>query len=232
MYPPAERWKRRAWQLARSIRGKTQERTPVSGRDEAGRQRFYEHGANELDGIVQRIESLTGVAISSLRAFDYGCGAGRLAVPLAARCEYVYGMDVSAAALAEAERGAKDRDLSNVEWMDVDRLSEMSGRYDLLISFYVFQHIRTRPGEETFATLVRGLRPGGVAAVQFTISSPPFGLNRNYIYSLGKSYSLNRLGKLLADQGIMEWHPRFQRHARATDSQSAYYDVSIVFRKP
>jgi ubiquinone/menaquinone biosynthesis C-methylase UbiE len=232
MYPPAEQWKRHLWQATRSIRGKSEERTPLSDCDEAGRQRFYEHGSRELQNIIERIESQTGVAIDSCRALDYGCGAGRLAVPLAMRCEHVYGMDVSSAALREADRSARSMDLSNVEWMDVDRLSEMSGRYDLLISFYVFQHIRTRAGEEAFATLLRGLLPGGVGAVQFTISSPPFALNRNYLYSLGKSYSLDRLGTLLADQGIREWHPRLQRHGQADGSRSAYYDVSIVFRKP
>jgi 2-polyprenyl-3-methyl-5-hydroxy-6-metoxy-1,4-benzoquinol methylase len=232
MYPPAEQWKRRVWQAARVVRGKTVESTPLDNLDAAARQRFYDVGSEQLTTLAERIQARTGFALDSCQALDFGCGVGRIAVPLAGRCEHVYGMDVSAAALREADISAKRLNLTNVEWMDVGRLPELSGSYDLVISFFVFQHIRTRAGEQTFATLVRGLRPGGVGAVQFTLRSPPFtGLNRNYLYSLGKSYSLNRLGTILADQGITEWHPKLHRHPGQRTGERGYYDATIIFRK-
>ena len=50
-------------------------------------------------------------------ALDYGCGVGRLTLPLAERCEHVYGVDVSPSMLREAARNAARMGLPNVEWV-------------------------------------------------------------------------------------------------------------------
>ncbi len=229
MYPPAERWKRHLWKAVELARGRKAEITPLELRDEAGRAEFYESGLRQLANLEERIEAATGRTIDpAWRVFDYGCGVGRLALPLAERCEHVYGMDVSSAVLNHADRRAKQLGISNVEWLEVPRLSELQGRYDLLISMFVFQHIRRPVGEQIFATLVRGLRPGGIGVVQFTLSHPPNRLSRSFVYSLGKTYSLNRLGRLLADQGITDWHVKFHPHPEA---RKPYFDATVIFSK-
>jgi 2-polyprenyl-3-methyl-5-hydroxy-6-metoxy-1,4-benzoquinol methylase len=229
MYPPAERWKRHVWKAVELARGRTSEITPLDLRDEAGRAKFYDSGVKQLARLEQRIHAATGLTIDpAWRVFDYGCGVGRLALPLAERCEYVYGMDVSEAALHQAHERAQQLGITNVDWLEVGRLGELEGRYDLLVSMFVFQHIRRPLGEQTFATLVKGLRPGGVAAIQFVLMHPPNRLSLDYVYSLGKTYSLNRLGRLLADQGISDWHVKFNLH-RGT--ARPYYDAIVIFRK-
>jgi SAM-dependent methyltransferase len=133
------------------------------------RERFFETGYKQVSRIAERIESFTDETLDSRRALDFGCGVGRLALPLAERCEYVYGLDVSPSVLAQADENAKQMNVTNVEWVQADRLSELSGRYDLVISVLVFQHIRARRGERTLAALLAGLRAGGVGVINMTL---------------------------------------------------------------
>jgi SAM-dependent methyltransferase len=160
----------------------------------------------------------------------------------------VYGLDVSRGALQGADASAKRLNLNNVEWLEADRLAELSGRYDLVISLLVFQHIPSREGERIFDTLVRGLRPGGVGAIQLTLrpsrplagflhargkagqsSANPLSLVRgwdwSYPYMLIHSYSLNRMCQLLADAGAPQSHVRWHPRAGAHDV------VTIIFHK-
>jgi SAM-dependent methyltransferase len=232
------------------LQGPSLDSTRIDHLDEDGLERYYDAGSRKLEEVASRLERLTGSELESRTALDFGCGVGRLALPLAKRCRHVYGLDISPAVLREADRNAKRMDLNNVEWMEAGRLAELSGRYDLVMSFYVFQHIPSREGERTFAMLVRGLRPGGVGAIHMTVrpSRPLTGLFRwtrntgrrerpvkrvrgvdwSYPYMLMHSYSINRLGRLLAEAGVNEWHARW--HETAADGRSNE-TVTIFFRK-
>jgi len=215
-------------------------------------------GYKHIALLTKRIEALTGASPESRRALDFGCGWGRLALPLAERCEYVYGVDASAVVLKEAERNASDKKASNVEWLPVARLAELSGRYDLVLSVLVFQHIPVDEGERLFAMLVEGLRPGGVGLIDLvlrpdhpvrglfgsmkkslaTSASPlklvrgwkrsSLGPLRGYLHLLQCSYSLNRAGRLLAEAGVKEWHVEIRPAPESEHSDTA----RIVFRKP
>jgi 2-polyprenyl-3-methyl-5-hydroxy-6-metoxy-1,4-benzoquinol methylase len=199
---------------------------------EEARAKFWENGQRQLARLAREIEGYTGCTLDSRRALDFGCGVGRLAMPLAQSCEHVYGLDVSRSALEGADRRAKKLHLTNVEWLEAHRLPELSGSYDLVLSMLVFQHIPSREGERIFDTLVRGLRPGGVGAIQLTVrpSRPLAGLLRagldwSYPYMLIHSYSLNRLGEILAAAGAtqshLRWHP----------ADGAHEVVTVIFQK-
>jgi 2-polyprenyl-3-methyl-5-hydroxy-6-metoxy-1,4-benzoquinol methylase len=211
-------------------------------------EQFFANGKRQVARLAREIEAHTGCTLESRRALDFGCGVGRLALPLAERCEHVYGLDVSRPALRAAGDSARRRNLNNVEWLEADRLAGLNGRYDVVISLLVFQHIPSREGERIFDTLVRGLRPGGVGAIQLTLrpSRPlagffhsrrkssraganPLSLVRgwdwSYPYMLVHSYSLNRICQLLADAGALESHVRWHPPAGAHDV------VTIIFHK-
>jgi ubiquinone/menaquinone biosynthesis C-methylase UbiE len=221
-----------------------------AGLDEATRERFFATGRRHVADLITAIEAYTGEDFQLRRALDYGCGVGRLALPLAERCEHVYGVDVSPSMLREANRNATRMNRGNVEWVAADRLPELHGRYDLAHSFLVFQHIPVREGERIFSTLVRGLRPGGVGVIHvtlrpshplagvfhWTMKSVPlaynlFNLTRrrswSYPHMQMNPYSLNRLGGLLAAAGITEWHTRYL----AGSTPMAYDGAVITFRK-
>jgi len=142
---------------------------------EWGRDRYTTHedvlrrGSKRVESIAEAIEEATGATVDGRTALDYGCGVGRIAVPLAERCERVYGMDLSASILRETRANAERMNVTNLETVEVDRLGELAGRYDLLISLNVLQHIPTGEGERIFEQLVAGLRPGGVAFVNVVV---------------------------------------------------------------
>jgi cyclopropane fatty-acyl-phospholipid synthase-like methyltransferase len=201
------------------------------------RERFFDTGSKRVARLATEIEAHTGRKLESCRALDFGCGIGRLSLPLAERCEHVYGVDVMPSVLEEAHANARQLNLRNVEWLETDRLSELAGRYDLVLSMWVFQHIPSREGERIFATILSGLRPGGVGAIHFTIRPSPL-LSQlvrrtgrsmrlaynpwSYMYMLMNSYSLNRLGKVLTAAGITEWHAKWH---------GPYPAVTLIFRK-
>jgi SAM-dependent methyltransferase len=206
--------------------------------DGEARERLFDTGAKRVARLASEIEAHTGRTLDSCRALDFGCGQGRLSLPLAERCQHVYGVDVNPSALEEAKANAAEANLTNVEWLQTARLAELDGKYDLVLSMWVFQHIPSREGERIFATILRGLRPGGVGHVHFTLRPSPLlsqlfrrsgksvGLTQSpwsYAYLLTNSYSLNRLGKLLADNGVNEWHARWHH---------PYPAATLIFRKP
>ncbi len=218
--------------------------------DAEARERFFETGRRHVAELVAAIEPLVGGNLQCRAALDYGCGVGRLTLPLAERCERVYGVDVSPSMLREARRNAERMGLPNVQWLPAERLDELRGAYDLVQSFLVFQHIPVRDGERILATLVRGLRPGGVGSIQvalrprhpaagafhWTMKTVPFAYNLvnvarrrswSYPHMQMNHYSLTRLGRLLAGEGITEWHTRFLAGLNRMSHDSAV----IVFRK-
>jgi SAM-dependent methyltransferase len=230
--------------------GSSLDTTRIDGLDAAARETFFENGARHVAGLATGFEAM-GATLESRRVLDFGCGVGRMSLPLAERCEHVYGVDVSPAVLREADRNARLRNLSNVEWLEAGSLDELSGRYDMVVSLFVFQHIPSREGERIISTLVSGLRPGGVGAIQVALrpSRPlarllprmrrsgqsaggrPNGLGAidwSYPYMLMHSYSLNRLGGLLADARVSNWQVKWAAPgARSREFESA----TIFFRK-
>ncbi len=246
-----------AWRAGQRLRSKSLVTTRIDDLDVAARERFFDAGSQQVAKLAARIEAQTGCTLESRRVLDFGCGVGRMALPLAERCEHVYGIDVSPAVLREADSNARRMRLSNVEWMETDRLAELSGRYDLLLSMWVFQHIPSREGEQILGTLLGGLLPGGVGAIHLTLrpihplaglfrwtswsgksvgaAYNPFnlirGLDWSYPYMLMNSYSLNRIGKLLADAGVTEWHVKWDARVKQVTTWRSYDAVTIIFRK-
>jgi SAM-dependent methyltransferase len=152
--------------------------------------------------------------------------------------------------LSKAAGKAQELGIANVEWLEVSRLGELAGQYDLAISFWVFQHIPTREGEQLFATILDGLRPGGVGALHFalrpgrplaemlgvgSVRMPfnPLNLARRfdpkYLYLVLNSYSLVRLGTLLNDAGVTDWHVKW--HTSRARGMQPYPSATLFFRK-
>ena len=217
-----------------------------------------ERGYKRVASLAEAIERATGATLEGRHALDFGCGVGRIAVPLAERCERVYGLDLSPAILAHTRANAERMNVGNLETMQAERLGELAGRYDLVISLNVLQHIRTRDGERIFAQLLGGLRPGGVGFINLTLRPrrPLLRVLRHtwraqgqwrprrkshrlnpldvlgvvdfsYAYMMRRSYSLNELGRLLAEAGVNSWQVEYNRNSE----DWGYDSVALVFAK-
>jgi 2-polyprenyl-3-methyl-5-hydroxy-6-metoxy-1,4-benzoquinol methylase len=196
----------------------------------------YAKGERQVANLAEQIEQASGLRLEGRRVLDFGCGGGRLAVPLATRTAHVTGLDVDAGALRRAAASATEAGVENVAWGEAEGLAEMAGRYDLLLSINVFQHVPSREGERLLAQLVRGLQPGGIGAVQL-ILRPAFRLSRmwsrTYLYHLMNSYSLNRVGRVLREQDVRRWSVIWRGGpAGEHGEQRELEDVLLVFVKP
>lgn len=216
--------------------------------DEQALIEFFRSGEAHLETVADAVRRVFGVELGGDRALDVGCGVGRVVVALARRFQGVVGTDVSLSMLAEARRNCDRAQVGNVELLEADdALSRVSGTFDFVHSFIVFQHIPVARGEAVTRRLVALLRPEGIGALHYTycVASPP--LMRAYIWAQVhlplvqrvinlirqrpgaplmqmNEYSLSRLTTLLHEAGCDEIYSRATLHGGARG-------LMLIFRK-
>lgn len=130
---------------------------------------FFESGKNHIDQVLHTISTNVDPMFKPKRALDFGCGVGRLIIPLASKCDFVVGIDVSESMLHEARKNCLLRNTTNVEFIKSDdSLSKVSGTFDFIHSYNVFQHIPHKRGEKVFTRLIELLQEGGIGVLHFT----------------------------------------------------------------
>lgn len=207
---------------------------------------FFERGAQHVEWLSSMFHEL-GHELAPRRALDFGCGVGRVTIPLARISQEVVGADVSQSVLAEAQKNAAE--LSNVQFVGTDdTLSSLNGRFDFVHSYIVFQHIPPARGLRMVQILVDHLEEGGWAALHFVYATtaPPWWraaswVRRNVPLAQGLTnvlrgnpirrpymqmnlYPLDRLFALLQQSGCHRVSTRFSRHG--------YFDgVMVAFQR-
>ena len=142
---------------------------------EEHRREFFESGKSHAHGVLTIIRNQVNPHFAPRRVLDFGCGVGRVLIPLAAVSEEAVGLDVSPAMLAEARRNCEESGVTNVKLLPSDdELSQLSGQFDLVHSAIVFQHIPVDRGRSIFSRLLQRIAPGGVGAIQLTYSKTRF----------------------------------------------------------
>jgi SAM-dependent methyltransferase len=133
------------------------------GWDEA---EFAESGARKAAGVLRRLDEL-GVPARHSRVLDFGCGVGRLSLPLAERFETVVGVDIAPSMIEAAEARAREAGVTNARFLvDGESRLEPAG-FDLVYCALVLQH---QPSVDAALALVERLAtlvaPGGALVVQ------------------------------------------------------------------
>jgi 2-polyprenyl-3-methyl-5-hydroxy-6-metoxy-1,4-benzoquinol methylase len=132
-------------------------------------QEFFESGEVYVDSLMQKIERFNP-SLPLDTAVEFGCGVGRLAIPLARRFTKVIGVDISPEMLNESRKNCALFGVSNVEFaLSDDLLSLVPSGVQLVHSCKVLQHIAVKRGLAISRQLVDRLAPGGVFAVHVTI---------------------------------------------------------------
>lgn len=137
---------------------------------EAEMQEFFQSGERHVAHVAALVRRLLGDArFAPARALDFGCGVGRVVVPLAGVAQEVVGVDISEAMLEEARRNCAQRGIGNVRFvLSDDTLSQVEGGFDFVHSFIVIQHLGVPQGRALFGRLVELVAPGGVGALHVT----------------------------------------------------------------
>jgi SAM-dependent methyltransferase len=137
--------------------------------DADAKARFFRTGAEHAAWARGLIATHVDANFRPASVLDFGCGVGRVLLPLAEGARRAVGCDVSPEMLAEARANAAALGAAHVELVESDdALSRVRGPFDLVHSFITFQHIPPGRGERILAALLARVAPGGVAALHFT----------------------------------------------------------------
>ncbi len=131
-------------------------------------QGFFESGETFIHRLAKKINALYG-SFSPRRALDFGCGVGRLTIPLAKRSQSIVGADVSISMLREAENNCQRFRVANASFVRCDDSMSLDGEFDFVHSFIVFQHIPTKRGYAIFDRMLGLLSKGGIGALHFPL---------------------------------------------------------------
>jgi trans-aconitate methyltransferase len=228
----------------------TEEKFKRANLDEKALAEFFASGSHDLEAVVGDIRRHLAPDFNPALCLDFGCGVGRLLIPMAQRFPRVIGVDISTAMLDEARRNCQTQQFDNVELVESDdALSRVTGKFGFIHSALVFQHIPRRRGVKIFRRLIELLEPGGVAALHFTyhwratrierwkcwvIREVPFapalidlmkGRTARLPVMEMNTYRINHLFSILQiDCGIERLHVKFIRHEQ-------HLGVMLFFRK-
>jgi 2-polyprenyl-3-methyl-5-hydroxy-6-metoxy-1,4-benzoquinol methylase len=210
---------------------------------------FFETGTQYIEEVITKVQKYIGADYKIHQAIDFGCGVGRLVIPLARISESVTGIDISESMLREADENCKLNFINNANFIKSDdTLSQLKGKYNFIHSYIVFQHIPVDRGEQLFVNLLSHLDDDGVCVAHFTYhdstkKSRQLGqLLRKYIpiavniinLLRGRSffqpamqmnsYNLNKLLLIVQETGSSDSHIEFADHA-------GVMSVTIFFKK-
>lgn len=124
---------------------------------------FYASGEAFVDDLLSRFEALFGARPAG-PALDFGCGAGRLAEPMAQRMGEAVGFDISPGMLDQARRRGGQA-------LYVSELPD--GPFAWINSFIVLQHIPPARGLSLIEAMLARLAPGGFVSLHLTTWREP-----------------------------------------------------------
>ena len=203
---------------------------------DAMKNEFFESGRIHIEHILETCRRHLDRSFAPKRALDFGCGVGRIVLPLAKMAGQVVGVDVAESMLEEARKNCTEQALRNVRFLKSDdELSLLDGSFDFIHSYIVFQHIPIVRSRRIFAKLIDCLAEGGIAAIHVTYAKsadqetfgvkPPqawrvLGKRRKFSYRERSRdlrmqmnpYNVNELFFIMQSKGIRNSHVEFCDH--------------------
>lgn len=130
---------------------------------------FFRSGEQYVEYVFRLIERLRP-NFQPQSVLDFGCGVGRLLIPFAKRSECAIGVDVSPSMLDTCRRNCQRRQVNNATLVESDdNLSRVKGRFDLVNSYIVLQHIVPKRGIKIIERLLNLIGDDGIGVVHFPI---------------------------------------------------------------
>jgi SAM-dependent methyltransferase len=125
---------------------------------------FWASGKSEADTAAFLLRKLGFGELSGRTCVEYGCGIGRVTIPLATKCAEIHAYDISKSHLALARQRADSLRVNNVSFHHCGgSLPRPFQRCDLFYSRLVFQHNPPPIIRELIRLGLDSLRTGGVA---------------------------------------------------------------------
>ena len=155
------------------------------------RDEFFQSGEEEIKSVTDLLRRVYGDCERRV-AIDFGCGVGRLTIPLSRRYAHVIGVDISPGMIAEAKRNCALFGARSVEFCSsLDKMVSLPPCADLAISRIVLQHIPPRVGMGLIGDLLACLLPGGLASLHVT-TRRKLSMTKELIYFIKHNVPLTR----------------------------------------
>jgi len=178
---------------------------------------FYSSGQQYVDLLLDIIRRQIDPKFAPRSALDFGCGVGRIAIPLARFCEQVVGVDVSEGMLAKARERAVNQKLMQVTFLvGDDQLSMIDTQFDLVHTFIVLQHIPAVRGHRIIQRMLELIAEWGVGAIHVTFGK-----------SNAPTDSMIRLIRSIAGMVVDRFRPMLRRWLRPK-MQMNRYDLNEI----
>ena len=210
---------------------------------------FFLSGEHYVEETLATARDRLGAPYRFERALDFGCGVGRLTLPLAGRSGRVLGVDVSPAMLREARQNATRQNIQNVEFALSGEWTTGEHRvFDFVHTYIVLQHISTARGLSITRKLIEVTAPGGFGVIHLTYDKSS--AKRKWMHRVRKyvplvnnainvlrgrplftpmmqmnDYNMNNVLRLFQGSGVTDMHLRFTDHG-------GHLGVSLCYRKP
>jgi ubiquinone/menaquinone biosynthesis C-methylase UbiE len=135
------------------------------------RREFFAGGEALVDFMWRTIQLRLSPDFGPTAILEYGCGAGRLALPLARRAARragtVTAVDRSPGMLRTARLEAESQGVQNIVCCTPDELFAQPNRFDFLVCYLVLQRMPPRDGLALVQRLIERIVPGGIGVFQF-----------------------------------------------------------------
>src|SRR5262245_37887078 len=106
-----------------------------------------------------------------MSTLEFGCGVGRLALPLARRPGSVVAVDQSPAMLDVARAEAARRGLGHIVFQRPEELFAAPRTFDLVVCYHVLQRLPRTEGLELLRRLIAAVGADGMTVVQWCCRS-------------------------------------------------------------
>jgi SAM-dependent methyltransferase len=160
------------------------------------RKQFLHTGEQPIADLITFIHQHVAPGFRIDRALEFGCGVGRLLIPLARIAREVVGVDVAPRMLELARKNVSQAGLRNASFVvGDDTLSGVAGEFDFVLSYIVFQHIPPERGMAIMRRLLDLLKLRGVFSLHLT-----FAKERRFLaHEGGAAKYYRRAGHFLID---------------------------------
>lgn len=128
---------------------------------------FFKYGEWDISRIQTQIQEIESYSLKFDRCLDFGCGVGRLTIPLSKRFKEAYGVDIAHSMISRANGFSKD--LKNCRF-HINQQPNLklfeSDFFDLIVSLIVLQHIDPKYQVRYIQEFIRIIKPGGMIVFQ------------------------------------------------------------------
>ena len=165
---------------------------------------FMASGHEYVANLLSFVRKFFDPDFAPRRAMDFGCGVGRLAIPLAKCSGEVVAIDVAPAMLKLCAEHARLADVDNLILCESDdELTRVHGTFDLINTYIVLQHIPPERGYRILQAMLDRLEIGGIGSVQVTYAKA----RQFFTYESPKALYFRRDGGVITDILDSGWTP-------------------------